>query len=139
MSVDADPDLVAIGRRLIEADSYDEWAALAERYFAPDIVWDTYGGIGPFEGRDAILAFIKEYWMMWDTHQHHAEQVLDLGHGVAFWAVREDGRIKGSGAQVETRRAWVSRWVEGRIVRQTAYDDPVEARAAAERLAQERE
>ena|SRR5947208_2072357 len=133
------PDLVELGRAWIEADSYDEWLALAEGFLAPDIVWDLGGALGSIKGKAAILDFVKEYWATWEDHHHYAEEVLDLGHGVMFWIVREHGRLKGSDAYVETRNAWLSLvGVDGRVVRSTTYKDIDEARAAAERLAQER-
>jgi hypothetical protein len=39
---------------------------------------------------------------------------------------------------VRTREAWVSVWEEGKLVRGASYADEDEARAAAERLAEER-
>jgi hypothetical protein len=55
-----------------------------------------------------------------------------------FGIVREEGRMKGSDAYVEARNAWVNLWEEGRVVRTTSYSDIDEARAAAQRLAEER-
>jgi hypothetical protein len=54
---------------------------------------------------------------------------------VALW---EDGRPVGTEARVQVR-GWVHLWLQGRIVRWTTYPDIDEARAAAERLAEERE
>ena len=126
-------------RRAIEADSYDEFAAFIERNYAPDAVWDLGNvGLGPFEGLAAILAFVKEYWSMWEEHHHYAEEVADLGHGVGYAVVREDGRMKGSDAPVEARGAWVSISDGDKVVRLTSYTDIDQARAAAERLAEER-
>jgi ketosteroid isomerase-like protein len=132
------PDLVELARRAIEADTYEEWDALAERLYAPDAVWSLGGMLGSLEGLPAIRAFVKDYWLMWDDHRHYLEETLDLGHGVMFGVVRERARTKGSDAYVEARNAWVSLWEEGRVVRTTSYADIDEARAAAERLAQER-
>ena len=132
------PDLLELSRATVEADSYDEWSALAKRLLAPDIVWDLGGVLGSVRGLPAILAFVKEYWATWEDHHHYAEEVLDLGHGVMFWIVREHGRLKGSDAYVETRNAWVSVLVDGRMVRSTTYKDIDEGRAAAERLAASR-
>jgi hypothetical protein len=98
------------------------------------------GALGSIEGKAAILAFVEEYWTTWEDHHHYAEEVLDLGHGVMFWIVREHGRLKGSDAYVETRNAWVSLvWVAGRLVRSTTYKDIDEGRAVAEQLATSRE
>ncbi len=132
------PDLVELARRMIEADSFDEWAILAEQLYAPNAVWDQGGMLGSVEGFAAIRAFVEDYWLMWEDHHHYAEEVLDLGHGVVYSVVREHGRMKGSDAYVESRNAWVILWVERRVVRATRYKDIDEARAAAERLAESR-
>jgi hypothetical protein len=102
-------------------------------------VWDTSGPLGSLNGKAAIVGFVKEYWATWEDHHHYAEEILDLGHGVMFWIMREHGRLKGSDAYVENRDAWVSVvGVDGRFVRATFYKDIDQARAAAERLAKER-
>jgi hypothetical protein len=133
------PDLVELTRQWIETDSYDEWAAFAEQWCAPDVVFDTaQDGLGPFEGLAAVLAVLKEYWLTWEDHRHYAEEVLDLGHGVVYSVIREHGRMRGSDAYVESRNAWVFLWVERRVLLATSYKDIDEARAAAERLAEER-
>jgi ketosteroid isomerase-like protein len=75
----------------------------------------------------AILAFLKEYWTMWEEHQHYVEDIVDLSHGVGYTVVHEDGRMKGSDAEVEARNAWVTIWDDGRVVRSTAYIDIAEA------------
>jgi ketosteroid isomerase-like protein len=131
-------DLAELARRAVEADTYDEWDALAERLYAADAVWKLGGMLGSLEGLVAIRAFVKDYWLMWDEHHHHLEETLDLGNGVTFSVVREEGRMKGSDAYVEARTAWVSLWEEGQIVRATTYTDIGEGRAAAERLAESR-
>ena|SRR2546428_531511 len=56
------PDLVELTRQWIETDSYEEWAAFAEQWCAPDVVLDAaQDGLGPYEGLAAVLAFLKEY------------------------------------------------------------------------------
>jgi hypothetical protein len=66
------------------------------------------------------------------------EQIVCLGHGVVFSSIREDGRLVGSDSHVEQRRGWFFLWVRGTIERQAVYLDVDHARAAAERLAEER-
>jgi hypothetical protein len=51
---------------------------------------------------------------------------------------RQHARPIGSTAPVQAREALVTEWVEGWAVRVTVYLDIDEARAAAERLAEER-
>jgi len=48
------------------------------------------------------------------------------------------GRLRGSTRFVESRPAQVTTWANGLIERTTSYPDIDEARAAAERLAEER-
>jgi ketosteroid isomerase-like protein len=132
------PDLVEL-RRWVEADSYDEFAAFIERYYAADAVWDMGEvGLGPFEGLPAILSALKDYWTVWEEHHHYLEDVVDLGHGVVYIVVREYGRMKGSDSHIEGRNAWVNVWDDGKVVRNTRYTDIDEAHADAERLAGER-
>jgi ketosteroid isomerase-like protein len=111
---------------------------LAEQLYAPDAVWDAGGMLGSLEGFAAIRAFVMDYWLMWDDHHHHVEEIVDLGNGVMYVVTREHGRMKGSDAYVEARHGSVRLLVEGRTVRTATYPDIDEARAAAERLAQER-
>jgi ketosteroid isomerase-like protein len=66
------------------------------------------------------------------------EEILDLGHGVMLSLVRESGRLFGGKGRVEQRAAHLITWANGKIEWFKHYPDPDEARAAAERLAQER-
>jgi hypothetical protein len=58
--------------------------------------------------------------------------------GVVLAVVLQEGRPVGIAGHVQQREGWVYVWVGGLIARFTVYDID-EARAAAERLAQERE
>jgi ketosteroid isomerase-like protein len=82
--------------------------------------------------------FLEGWWANWEDHHHGIQEILDLGHGVVFVALGEDGRPTGSSARVQARAGWVYEWARGKIVRITTYMDIDEARAAAERLAEER-
>jgi ketosteroid isomerase-like protein len=64
-------------------------------------------------------------------------EILDLGHGRVFVAHVEDGRPIGTGGRVQARRGNVFEWAQGNIVQIMSYTDIDEARAAAERLAEE--
>jgi ketosteroid isomerase-like protein len=132
------PDLADITRKMFAAATAEDLGAITA-YLAPDAVWEMDEvGLGPFEGVAAIRAFLRDWWLMWGEHHHDVEEVLDLGHGVVHAVVREDGHVKGSDGVVEARVAHVGLWVEGLCVRDTTYTDIDEARAAAERLAEER-
>ena len=108
-------------------------------FFAPDSVWDmSRGGLGVIEGREAIRAFFEEWWAAYDDHESEADEIQDLGNGVAFAVFVQRGRPVGSTGWVEFRDARVMIWADGLIERTTAFLDIDEARAAAERLARER-
>jgi len=73
-----------------------------------------------------------------DEFEIDAEEIVDLGNGVTLGVLTMDGRPVGSTGHVRYRIAQVHTWADGKVVRITGYQDIDEARAAAERLAQER-
>jgi ketosteroid isomerase-like protein len=132
------PDLVERQKRLTEvANRRDLDATMA--FYAPDGVYDMSPvGMGVFEGQAAARGFIEDWWASYEEHEFEAEETLDLGNGVGFRVLIQTGRPVGSSGEVELRYAAVSVWEDGLIVRVTNYTDIEEARAAAERLAEER-
>jgi hypothetical protein len=66
------------------------------------------------------------------------EEFHDLGNGVTLSVHVARGRPIGSSGFVELRFTTVATWANGLIERFLNYTDPAEARAAAERLADER-
>jgi ketosteroid isomerase-like protein len=132
-------DPVQLTRRLYETmDREWDFDALAG-FFASDAVWDLSGShLGVYEGAAAIGDFLVGYWATWEDHHHEIEEILDLGRGVLLVGIREDGCPRGSKARVQARHLQVFEWAQGEIVRITGYPDIDEARAAAERLAEER-
>ena len=133
------PDPVERTRVFYETLDRDwDFDALAD-FFPPDAVWDLSAShLGIYEGVAAIRDFLVSYWPTWEDHHHEIEEILDFGHGVLSVAIREDGCPRGSNARVQARHLQVFEWVRGEIVRITGYLDIDEARAAAERRAQER-
>jgi ketosteroid isomerase-like protein len=128
------PDLVELARRSIEA--VDPEAVLG--FYAPDAVWDsTPWGLGIFEGKEAVRAFFEDWGSTYAHLEWKAEEIRDLGNEVTFAVIFQTGRIVESGS-VQLRYAAVAEWKDGLIVRNTTYRDIDEARAVAERLAQER-
>jgi len=108
-------------------------------FYAPDALFDVSdAGMGTFEGAAAIRSFLKDWWATWADHLMEVEEIVEIGHGVVFIVVREDGRLAGSDGHVEQRRGWVLLWAQGLIERQMGYLDIGRGRAAAERLAAER-
>ncbi len=130
------PDLVEHARRYVEAASRRDFDAV-EGFYAPDAV--VRGAqIGTFEGRAAARGVVEEVCAPYEEFRAEAEEVLDLGFGVIFAVVVAFGRVAGSSAEVRFRFASVTIWRGGLIERQTNYTDIDAARAAAERLAEER-
>jgi ketosteroid isomerase-like protein len=129
------PDLVELTRRVFDAGSrHDLDAALS--FYTPDATLDlSDAALGTFEGVAAIGGFLEDWWGTWGEHLIEVEQIVDLGHGVLFALIWEDGRVLGGDGRIQQRRGWVLLWVEDVISRATAYLDIDEARAAAERLA----
>jgi ketosteroid isomerase-like protein len=131
------PDLVELTRRQFEAADRDDFDAIMSCW-ASDAVWDMSPmGLGLYEGA-AIRRFFEDWRGSYEDYETEAEEVLELGDGVTFAVVIQNGRPVGSDGSVRIRYASVLAWVGGLIVRCTTYGDIDEARAAAERLAEER-
>jgi ketosteroid isomerase-like protein len=134
----AAPDLVRLTRDQHDAVSRHDIDAVMG-FFAPDPVWDlSDAGMGIFQGAAAIAGFLEEWWETWGDHTIEAQEIVDLGHGVVFVDLCEDGRLLGSDGHVQQRRGWVYVWEREQIASQSGYLDPAAARAAAERLAESR-
>jgi ketosteroid isomerase-like protein len=132
------PDLVELTRHALEAANRHDLDAMMGSY-AQGAVWDlSDAGIGTFEGVAAIRSFVEDWWGTWGEHLMEVEEIVNLGHGVVFSSIREDGRLLGSDSHVEQRRGWIFLWVRCMIERQAVYLDIEAARAVAERLTGER-
>jgi ketosteroid isomerase-like protein len=132
------PDLVELTRRSYQYASAREWDALMSLY-GPDAIFDlTAVGLGTYEGPAAIRGFFEEWGNGYDEYQVDAEEVLDFGNGVVFAVATIRGRPVDSTAYVQLHYAGVTLWNGGVAVRLTNHNDIDEARAAAERLAEER-
>jgi ketosteroid isomerase-like protein len=130
------PDLVGLTRESIETDDLE--AALS--FYAPHAVWDASPwGMGQFEGEAAMRGFFEDWRASYSGIERTAEEIRDLGSGVTFAVILQKGRVVGSGGSVQLRYGSVAEWIDDLMVRNTTYTDIDEARAAAERLAEERE
>ena len=126
-----------VGRSREAALRHDIDALMA--FYAPDAVWDASDmGFGIFEGLGAIRGFFDDWWSTWEDHHQEVRESRYLGHGVVFAAIREDARLAGGEGRVDQVLGWVAQWADELIVRVAIYLDVDEARAAAERLAEER-
>ena len=130
-------DLVELLRHLFEAGSRRDLDALMG-FYGPDVILEISGTGLSFEGPTALRRFYEDWFSLYDEFESELEEALDLGNGVGLSVLRQQGRPVGSTARSQQRGAWVSTWVDHRIVRVTVYTDIDEARAAAERLAESR-
>jgi ketosteroid isomerase-like protein len=134
------PDLVELTRDIFEVMDRDWDLDVLAANWAPDIVWDMSESVlGTLEGVKAIREFLETWWATWEDHHHQTEEIRDFGHGVVFVAISEDGRPVGSAGRVHARNAQVFEWVDGKVIRITAFADINKARADGERLARSRE
>jgi ketosteroid isomerase-like protein len=133
------PDLEELTRQGIDAFSRRDFDAVLARYM-PNAVWVTasLGMAGAFEGREAIRGTLEATVAPNDDYEIVLEEFRHLGKGVTLHVDLVRGRPTGSSVFVEQRAAMVVVWTDGLRERVTFYTDLDEARAAAERLAQER-
>jgi ketosteroid isomerase-like protein len=128
---------VELTRRLDEAANRLDLDAI-EGFYAPEAVWEGRESGMTFEGRTAIRGFWEDWAAAYEEFEWRSEETLDLGNGVIFQVAFQKGRPVASIGYVQLRYATVAVWAKGLIERVTLYSDPDEARAAAERLAEER-
>ncbi|HME05084.1 MAG TPA: nuclear transport factor 2 family protein [Solirubrobacteraceae bacterium] len=132
------PDPVELVRQAFDSGNRHDVDAIMG-FHASDAVWDLSDqGLGTFEGVAAIRGWVEDWFGVWADLHLDVQEMLDLGHGVVLSRVREDGRLADGGGHVEQQRGWVVLAGQGKIARIAIYLGIDEARAAAERLAQER-
>jgi hypothetical protein len=132
------PDLVELTRRAIECGARGE-VDDAMSFYGPDPVWDlSPTGLGTYQGLAAIHGLNEDWLGAYAELEVQIGDILDLGHSVTLAIAHMTGRPAGSSAQVQLEYASVIEWTDGSMARVTQYTDIDEARAAAERLAQER-
>jgi uncharacterized protein (TIGR02246 family) len=129
-------DLVELMGRAFEAANRRDLDAVASS-FAEDATFDGRALGDHFEGRAAIRSFLEDWFGAYEELEVGLEEVRDLGNGIVFAVVVQSGRPAGGAGHLRQREGWVFVWVRGLIARLT-ISEVDEARAAAERLAQER-
>lgn len=133
------PDLLALNRQAIEAVARRDFDAAMTSY-GPESVWDASAlGLGTYRGVEMIRRSFEEWTAMYEDFEVEIEEHLDFGSGVMLSVTRQRGRVAGSSGYVEFHYAAVTLWTDSLIAQVTPFTDIDEARAAAERLAQERE
>jgi len=131
------PEVTLLVQRATDVGNTDFEAGMS--FYAPHAVWDmSQGGLPVIEGREAIRAFFEEWLGAYEEYKQEAEEIQDLGNGVAFAVFLQRARPAGSSGWVQFRDARVLLWADGLIERVNTFLDIDAARAAAERLAEER-
>jgi ketosteroid isomerase-like protein len=131
------PDLVELGRGLFDAGRRADVDGLLG-FYRPDVILEMPEAGLTFDGLTEIRRFYEDFFDLWDDLVSELDELLDLGNGVALAVIRNHGRPVGSTAETQQRAAWVSTWEGRKITRIDIYNDIDEARAAAERLTEER-
>jgi ketosteroid isomerase-like protein len=106
-------------------------------HFAHDAVWQTRFGTR-LEGTTAIRGYYEEFTGSVEGYRVEFLEFVDLGGGVTLWVARQGGRPSGSASELLEHLAFVVVFVDGLVESMTTYSDIDEARAVAERLAEER-
>jgi ketosteroid isomerase-like protein len=132
------PDPEQALRRFVEAGNRRDVEAMISS-FAPDAVWEATGpGAEHLRGLAAIRGHLEDNLRPYEEYQVRLEEFLGLGNGVSFSVTLHRGRLVGGSGVVQMRIGAVVLREGGLIMHVRTFIDLDEARAAAERLAQER-
>jgi ketosteroid isomerase-like protein len=131
------PDLVEVVTGLFEAADRRDWDAVVSHY-APDASWETDGGIFDAAGASGVRGLWEDWAATFEDWTIKVETVVDLGNGIVYAVYHQGGRPAGSTSVVTERATLIYEWVDGMIARVIGRQDIDEARAIAERLAEER-
>ena len=122
---------VEIVRNGFEAWDRHDYEAAAS-HFSPDVEIDvTDRVLNPaiYSGLDGAMRFRDEIAETWDEFHVEIEDLVSAGDEVVV-LVRSSGLGRASGAQVDSRAAWVAAVREQRITRLRLYRDRSHALAA---------
>jgi len=108
------PDLLGLVGRAFEAANRRDLDAAASS-FAEDAIFDGRALGDRFEGRAAIRSFLEDWFGNYEDLEFRPEEVRDLGNGVMFAVVVQNGRPAGSDGHLRQRDGWVFVWVRGLI------------------------
>jgi ketosteroid isomerase-like protein len=131
-------DEVEITRRIFEAASRRDADALLSLYAQEAVLEPGDVGFATFEGVDAIRAFIEDWWSSYADYEAEASEIVHLDEGVVLTVNTLKGRLSDGGEPLRLYNAFVFLFEDGLVVRMMTYEDIDRARAAAERLAEER-
>jgi ketosteroid isomerase-like protein len=129
------PDLVELVRKQLQALDRRDLDGVMSSVAEDTVFPGRFGDL--FEGRAAIRGLLEDWFRAWEDLDFELEEVSDLGGGIVFAVVIQDGRLVGGDGRLRQREGWVYRWMGGSIARlETSEVD--QARAAAKLLAQQR-
>jgi ketosteroid isomerase-like protein len=130
------PDVVELTRRAFEAVNQRDVDAVMS-FFAPDAVLG--GRVEDLFGAAAIRRFLDDWFGSFAELRMEVEESVVLDDGIVLAVVSQEGLPVGVDGQVHQREGWAICWsTDGLIVRLTTGTDIDEARAAGERLVEER-
>src|SRR5436190_23778442 len=115
------PDLAELMGRAFEAANRRDLDAVASS-FAEDATFDGRALGDIFEGRAAIRSFLEEWFGAYEQLEVGLEEIRDLGNGIVFAVVFQNGRLVGSAGHLRQREGWVFVWVRGLIARLAISD-----------------
>jgi ketosteroid isomerase-like protein len=130
------PDLRELALQMADEASRGDLDAYMS-HFAHDAVWQTRFGTR-LEGTTAMRSYYEEFTGSVESYSFEILEFVDLGGGVTFSVSRQGGRLGGSASELNEHVAFAMVVVDGLIEEMATYSDVDEARAAAERLAEER-
>jgi ketosteroid isomerase-like protein len=133
------PDLVELWRVAVEAANRRDIDAIMS-VAASDVVYDLSArGLGVFEGKAAARGYVADWFAAFDDLVFEVEEISVLVNGVVLVVISQHGRFEGVAGPVHAREGWVgAHSADGLLQLFSGYGDIDEARAAAERLAEER-
>jgi ketosteroid isomerase-like protein len=119
-------------RRGFEAWDRQDYEAAAA-HFSPDVEIDASERVlnpAVYRGMDGAMRFRDEIAETWEEFHVEIEDMLPAGDEVVV-LVHSTGQGRASGAQVDSRAAWVVAVVDGKVSRMRLYRDREEALEAA--------
>jgi ketosteroid isomerase-like protein len=92
---------------------YERWATgdYAEDAFHPDVEWSMPHPGGQVRGREAAMAFLREFMGTWEGHTIEIEEIRALGEGrvLVLFTERAVGRGSGVPTEVHPVAIWTLR------------------------------
>ena len=100
----------------------------------PDVEWDISDTSSPmagvYHGRDAVRDFYRRWASAFSDWNYEIERFIEHGDDIVAF-IREHGHGRGSGVEVEMRRANVWTFRDGKVVRMRSFSTREAALEAA--------